>query len=56
MNDFVRMFTSAGFEFHVWTVDDLDLALEAFRRDAKTVTTNFAKKLLAEYKAGGEMK
>lgn len=55
-DDFVRMFTSAGLEFHVWTVDDLDLALEAFRRGAKTVTTNCAKKLLAEYKAAGGRK
>ena len=55
-DDFVLMFTSAGFEFHVWTVDDLDLALEAFRRGAKTVTTNCAKKLLAEYKAAGGRK
>ena len=48
-DDFVKMFTDAGLEFHVWTVDDLDLALEAFRRGAKTVTTNCAKKLLDEY-------
>ncbi len=48
-DDFVKMFTDAGLEFHVWTVDDLDLALEAFRRGAKTVTTNCAKQLLDEY-------
>ena len=47
--DFVKMFADAGLGFHVWTVDDLDLALEAFRRGAKTVTTNCAKKLLDEY-------
>ena len=50
-DDFVRMFTNAGLEFHVWTVDDLNLAIEAFRRGAKTVTTNCAKKLLDEYEA-----
>ena len=48
-DDFVKMFADAGLEFHVWTVDDLDLALEAFRRGAKTVTTNCAKQLLDEY-------
>ena len=48
-DEFVKMFTDAGLEFHVWTVDDLDLALEAFRRGAKTVTTNCAKQLLDEY-------
>ena len=47
--DFVKMFTDAGLEFHVWTVDDLDLAIEAFRRGAKTVTTNCAKRLLDEW-------
>lgn len=56
--DFVKMFTDAGLEFHVWTVDDLDLAIEAFRRGAKTVTTNCAKTLLDEYgrrvRNGGE--
>jgi glycerophosphoryl diester phosphodiesterase len=50
-DDFVKMFADAGLEFHVWTVDDLDLALEAFRRGAKTVTTNCAKKLLDEHDA-----
>ena len=41
----------AGLELHVWTVDDLADAEEAFRRGAQTVTTNCAKKLLDEYKA-----
>ena len=41
---------AAGCEFHVWTVDSLDKALEAFRRGAQTVTTNCAKKLLDEYR------
>ena len=50
-DDFVRMFTNAGLEFHAWTIDDLNLAIEAFRRGAKTVTTNCAKKLLDEYEA-----
>ena len=44
----VKKVLDAGYEFHVWTVDDLSDALEAFRRGAKTVTTNCAKKLLDE--------
>ena len=44
----VRKVLDAGYEFHVWTVDDLSDALEAFRRGVKTVTTNCAKKLLDE--------
>ena len=37
---------SAGYEFHVWTVDDYDDAVEAFRRGVQSVTTNCAKDLL----------
>ena len=48
--EFVRTVENAGFSVHVWTVDDLDSALEAFRRGAKTVTTNRAKRLLDEYR------
>ena len=44
----VKKVLDAGYEFHVWTVDDLSDALEAFRRGVKTVTTNCAKKLLDE--------
>lgn len=40
-----------GREFHVWTVDDLDQALEAFRRGVDTVTTNRAKGLMDELAA-----
>ena len=32
----------AGYEFHVWTVDKLELTEEAFRRGVQTVTTNCA--------------
>ena len=42
----------AGLELHVWTIDELDDAVEAFRRGAQTVTTNCAKKLLDEYMEG----
>lgn len=49
--EMVKTVKKAGFEFHVWTVDRLDLALEAFKCGVKTVTTNCAKKLLDEYKA-----
>ncbi len=47
--DFIRTLREAGFEFHVWTVDRLDLTLQAFARGAQTVTTNCAQKLLEEY-------
>ena len=49
--ELVKAVKDAGFEFHVWTVDRLDLALEAFKCGAQTVTTNCAKALLDEYKA-----
>ena len=47
--EFVKTVKDAGFEFHVWTVDDLPNAVEAFRRGAQTVTSNCPKKLLDEY-------
>ena len=49
--DFVKEIKSAGFEFHVWTIDKLDTALLAFRRGAMTVTTNRSKGLLDEHRA-----
>ena len=48
--DFIKAIRSAGFEFHVWTVDDLPNAREAFKRGVQTVTTNCANKLLDEYR------
>ena len=50
--EFAAKVKAAGFELHVWTIDRLDDALEAFRRGAMTVTTNCAKKLLDGYNAG----
>ena len=47
--DYVKAIRDAGYEFHVWTVDGLANAVEAFQRGAQTVTTNCAKKLLDEY-------
>ena len=47
--EYMRAIRNAGFELHVWTIDSLPDALEAFRRGARTVTTNSAKKLLDEY-------
>lgn len=47
--EFVRKVRSAGFEFHVWTVDHLETTLQAFAVGAQTVTTNCAKKQLDEY-------
>ena len=46
---YMKAIKDAGFELHVWTVDDLVGAREAFRRGAQTVTTNCAKKLLDEF-------
>ena len=48
--EYVKAIRDAGFEFHVWTVDDLPTAVEAFKRGAQTVSTNCAKKLLNEYR------
>ena len=48
---FVRAIRAAGYEFHVWTVDDLAEARTAFSRGVQTVTTNCAKKLLDGYSA-----
>ena len=47
----VKAVRDAGYEFHVWTVDNLDDTLEAFRRGVQTVTTNCAKRQLDEYKS-----
>ena len=47
--EYIKAIRDAGFEFHVWTVDDLPSAKEAFKRGALTVTTNCAKKLLDAY-------
>ena len=48
---YMKAIKDAGLELHVWTIDELDDAVEAFKRGAQTVTTNCAKKLLDEYKA-----
>ena len=40
--EFVDKVKGAGFEFHVWTIDDLGAAVVAFTRGADTVTTNRA--------------
>jgi glycerophosphoryl diester phosphodiesterase len=52
-SQYMKTIKDAGLEIHVWTVDDLPDAVEAFRRGAQTVTTNCAKKLLDEYSADG---
>ena len=49
---YMKAIKDAGLELHVWTIDELDDAVEAFKRGAQTVTTNCAKKLLDEYTAG----
>lgn len=47
--EFIKAVRDAGYELHVWTIDDLPRALLARQRGAMTVTTNCAKKLLDEY-------
>ena len=49
--EYIAAIKAAGFEYHSWTIDTLDVARLAFARGAQTVTTNCAKKLLDEYKA-----
>lgn len=46
--EYIATVKSAGFEFHVWTIDDPQTAAEAFARGAQTVTTNRAKYILEE--------
>ena len=43
---FVSRVKAAGFEFHVWTVDDLKKAVQAFAAGVDSLTTNCAQKLL----------
>ncbi len=38
--DFVRAVTDAGYEHHVWTVDDVDTALQFSSWGTKSITTN----------------
>ena len=47
--DFIRQVRDKGYEFHAWTIDELDTTLKAFKNGAQTVTTNCAKKQLDEY-------
>ena len=49
--EYIAAIRSAGFEYHSWTLDTLELARLAFERGTQTVTTNCAKKLLDEYNA-----
>lgn len=49
-SDYIKAIRDAGYEFHVWTIDDLPNAVEAFNRGAQTLTTNCAKKLLEGYR------
>lgn len=44
--EYIGRIRSAGYEFHVWTVDDPAKAAEALSRGAQTVTTNRAKYIL----------
>ena len=42
-SEFVKEIKDAGFQVHVWTVDDPDRAMQAFAVGAETLTTNRAK-------------
>ena len=46
---YVKAVKDAGFSFHVWTIDDLDVAEIAFAVGADSLTTNRAKGLLEEF-------
>ena len=46
---FVKTVKDAGFSFHVWTIDSLEVAKKAFSFGADTLTTNCAKKIRDEY-------
>jgi len=48
---FVKKIHDAGFSFHVWTIDGLETAKQAFAVGADTLTTNCAQKLLDGYLA-----
>ncbi len=52
--EMVAAVRNAGYEFHVWTIDNLEDTLEAFRRGAQSVTTDFAEKLLRAAQARKE--
>lgn len=49
--DFVKKIKDAGYSFHAWTIDRLEVAETAFSCGVETVTTNCAKKMLDEYAA-----
>ena len=44
--ELIKSVRDAGFEFHVWTVDDLSDTITAFSRGVQSVTTNCAQKQL----------
>ena len=52
---YIKAIRDAGYEFHVWTVDDFADTLEAFRRGVQTVTTNCAKRQLDAWHLAEEM-
>lgn len=52
--EFIKAVKDAGYEFHVWTIDDLAVSRMAFERGAQTVTTNNAKELLEGYRASAK--
>lgn len=45
---YVDVVKTAGFSFHVWTIDRSDVARKAFARGADTITTDCAKKIFDE--------
>lgn len=51
--EFIAKVRDAGYEVHVWTVDDVKKARAAFAAGAMSVTTNRALGLLKEHREGG---
>lgn len=47
-SEFVKTVKDAGYEFHMWTIDDAKTAELAFERGADTVTTNRAQGIMEE--------
>jgi glycerophosphoryl diester phosphodiesterase len=49
--EYIAAIKKEGFECHAWTIDNIDVAVQAFNRGVQTITTNRAKDLLEAYKA-----
>jgi glycerophosphoryl diester phosphodiesterase len=50
----VRAVEKAGFEFHVWTVDDPAVGVRFSEWGSRSITTNWPKRIREALQAGGE--